>query len=76
MTLVGDSIEVLVIVSDASAKSIRSLAEQCAELGLQQIEILTESGVIVGRVARGRLAGLRAIEGVEGVEESVVSRTL
>ena len=72
-----ETVEVLVIVSGSPRRGgIRAVAERCAELGLLDVEMIEESGLIVGRIEPERIPELRALEGVDGAEQAVVHRTL
>ncbi len=60
--------EVTVMVDDAHLPSIRSVADQLTQRGMQVDRVLAMAGCITGSIESGAESRLRAIPGVASVD--------
>ena len=65
-------LDVLVTVDDRHLDDLESVARSLAEAGLTVETILELSGTVAGSVPADRLELLRAVKGVESVDEDAV----
>ena len=63
-------VEVIVTVADAHLSKLPALAAQLAAKGLKVAHTMESTGMISGSAPRGKLAQLRAVDGVTAVEAS------
>ena len=60
---------VIVTVTDAALKNIKTVASQLKAKGMKVDQVLPVTGVISGSCQVGKEAALRAVKGVHSVEE-------
>ena len=63
-------VEVIVTVADAHLPKLPALAARLAAKGLKVAHTMASTGMISGSVPHGKLAQLRALDGVTAVEAS------
>ena len=67
--------KVVVVVTDAALKDVKNVAETLAVGGMTINHVLPMTGVITGSCAEENKATLRAMPGVQSLEDDMTSTT-